>query len=113
MAGLCRVGGLVALVAADPPGRGARETLRAGLAGTVWLLGPVGLRFVVTAVDAARRSWEWEVGPRPFGVRMRHELMARPGGGCVATLTVAGPPAIVIGYPEVARIALSRLVRSP
>lgn len=90
----------------------AEETLRAGLAGTVWLLGPVGIRFVVTAVDAARRSWEWEVGPRPLRVRMRHEIVARPGGGCVATLAVDGPPAIVIGYPEVARIALGRLVRA-
>ncbi len=45
-------------------------------------------------------------------IRMRHEIVARPGGGCIATLTVEGPPAIVVGYPEVARIALGRLVRA-
>ena len=52
-------------------------------------------------------------GDERFGsVRMRHEIVARPGGGCIATLTVEGPPAIVVGYPEVARIALGRLVRA-
>ena len=98
-----------------PPIRGVQadgERLVAGLTGTVRGPGRLTVPFTVTAVDPEQRTWEWEVGPASRRLRMRHEILARPGGGSVATLTVIGPALVVLGYPELARLALARLVGS-
>ncbi len=84
--------------------------LEVGLTGVVH--GPAGLRvsFVVEAVDERARTWTWRVRSGPITLTLRHEVLATVGGGTAATLTVTGPAPIVLVYPEVARVALSRLV---
>jgi hypothetical protein len=86
------------------------ERLRNGLTGTVLVLGRLRVPFTVESVDHEQRVWEWEVSLAGRKIWMRHEVLERIGGGSVATLTVAGTTPLVVGYPEVARLALSRLV---
>lgn len=81
-----------------------------GLTGIV--RGPAGLRvvFEVDAVDAAARTWAWTVRSGPVTLRLGHEVLARPGGGTVATLDLEGPLPVVLGYVLPATAALRRLV---
>lgn len=85
------------------------EVLEPGLTGVVH--GPVGSRisFVVDAVDAAARAWRWSVRCGPVALQLGHEVLARPAGGSVATLTLTGPAPIVLGYRPTAALALRRL----
>ncbi len=86
------------------------ERLSTGLTGTVLVLGTLRVPFAIGSVDHEQRVWEWDVSLASRQIWMRHEVLERAGGGSVTTLTVAGPMPLVIGYPEVARLALSRLV---
>ena len=87
--------------------------LSVGASGVVH--GPVGLavRFEVLAVDAVDRIWSWRVRLGPIRATMAHEVLARPGGGSVATLQIDGPPGLAPAYAPAAQLALSRLVRAP
>jgi hypothetical protein len=87
------------------------DRLREGLRGTV--SGPLGLgvRFEVTAVDEAARTWSWDVRFGPVELHLHHDVSERPGGGTVTGLVVDGPAPVVLGYAPVARAALGRLVR--
>jgi len=84
--------------------------LEPGLTGVVH--GPLGLRvtFEVETVDEAARTWTWRVRSGPIRMRLEHAVLATATGGSAATLVVEGPAAVVLLYPEVARIALTRLV---
>ncbi|WP_411286028.1 hypothetical protein [Lapillicoccus sp.] len=87
---------------------GAR--LVAGLTGVVH--GPPGVRipFVVDAVDEVAHTWSWHVSVGVLRVDLEHEVLATSAGGSAATLVVDGPLPVALLYPEVARIALTRLV---
>jgi hypothetical protein len=84
--------------------------LAPGLTGVVH--GPLGLRvlFEVVAVDEVARTWSWRVRSGPLRLALEHAVLPRPGGGSATTLTVEGPAFAVLTYPELARVALSRLV---
>lgn len=86
------------------------DRLQPGMTGVV--IGPLGLRveFVVDTVDESARRWTWRVRSGPLRLALEHEVLASPTGGCTATLTVDGPAVAVLLYPEVARVALRRLV---
>jgi hypothetical protein len=86
------------------------EQLRAGVTGVVH--GPAGLRvsFVVDRVDEAARAWSWRVRSGPLRMALWHEVLPTTDGGTVATLTVQGPWPAALVYPELARVALARLV---
>ncbi|MHA6780155.1 SRPBCC family protein [Pseudonocardia saturnea] len=81
-----------------------------GVTGTVH--GPLGVRvrFVVTAVDEAARTWIWDVRVGPVRMHLRHGVEVR-GGGSRTWLTIRGPALVLAAYLPVARIALHRLVR--
>ena len=86
------------------------ERLAAGVTGVVH--GPAGLRvsFVVLAVDEAARTWSWSVRSGPLRMDLEHGVLPAPSGGSVATLTVDGPIPAALVYPDLARVALHRLV---
>jgi hypothetical protein len=86
------------------------ERLAPGVTGVVH--GPAGLRafFAVLSVDAPSRAWSWTVRSGPLRMALEHGVLSAPGGGCVATLTVDGPAPAALVYPELARVALHRLV---
>ena len=86
------------------------ERLAAGVTGVVH--GPAGLRvsFVVLAVNEAARTWSWSVRSGPLRMELEHAVLPAPGGGSVATLTVDGPIPAALVYPDLARVALHRLV---
>lgn len=86
------------------------ERLAPGVTGVVH--GPLGLRvsFEVETVDQLLRTWSWRVRSGPIGMKLRHEVLATADGGSATTLTVEGPAPVVLLYPEVARLALVRLV---
>ena len=86
------------------------ERLTAGLTGSVLVVGKLRVPFTVVSCDHEQRVWEWEVSLAGRTIWLRHEVLERAGGGSVATLTVAGPTPVVLGYPELARLALRRLV---
>lgn len=81
-----------------------------GVTGVVY--GPAGVRitFVVEAVDEVRRTWSWRVRCGPVTMTLWHEILNTSAGGTAATVTVSGAAPVVLLYPEVARVALSRLV---
>ena len=70
----------------------------------------VGVAFEVTGVDADARWWAWRVAFGPVHAVLEHEVLAAREG-CVTTLTIDAPAAVALAYPEVARLALARLVR--
>ena len=84
--------------------------LVAGLTGVV--RGPAGIRagFRVDEVDEAARSWWWTVRSGALTLRLGHEVLTRPAGGTVATLTLDGPAPVVLAYLGPAALALRRLV---
>jgi hypothetical protein len=86
------------------------ERLSPGVSGVVhW---PMGLRvsFDVEAVDEPARAWTWRVRWLGVAMTLQHEVLATVDGGTAATLTVTGPTPLVLLYPDLARIALGRLV---
>ena len=85
--------------------------LRVGLSGIVH--GPLRVRavFEVDAVDAVARTWHWSVRSGPLHLDLGHEVIARPGGGTVATLGLQGAAPVVLGYLGPAALALRQLVR--
>ncbi|MCW2802335.1 MAG: hypothetical protein QOF52_2899 [Propionibacteriaceae bacterium] len=96
-----------------PPIRSVDATARriaAGVSGVVH--GPAGVRilFLIDSVDEAARSWTWRVRLGPLRMRLIHSVRAGVEGGCVATLTVEGPAPLALLYPELAKVALQRLV---
>ena len=101
------------------------ERLAPGISGQVH--GPLGLRipFEVLAVDEDARTWSWRVAVGPATAVLHHAVLAGPGdtgggdgpvsgagsgSGSVATLTVDGPVPVALVYPDLARVALHRLV---
>lgn len=92
----------------------AAARIAPGVTGTVH--GPLGLRirFTVTDVDEAARTWAWEVSPvvppLPLRLRLHHGVEDRRHGSAT-WLTVRGPAPVVAAYLPVARIALEFLVR--
>ena len=96
-----------------PPIRDVEATsarLVAGMTGVVH--GPPGVRlgFEVDSVDEEAHTWSWRVRYAGLEVFVEHEVIATGSGGTVATLVVDGPAVVALLYPEVARIALQRLV---
>lgn len=81
-----------------------------GLRGRVFSYAGVRVGFVVERVDEARRVWSWRVRLGPLALRLRHEVLAAPGGGSGTRLTVQGPLPVVVLYRPVAAWALGRLV---
>jgi len=85
----------------------ADDRLRAGSTGTVHGPGPLALRFEVSHLDEATRSWTWVVGP--VRLRMRHAVDSRPGGSS-ASMEVLGPVGWLLQpYRPLAFHALRRL----
>jgi hypothetical protein len=86
------------------------EWLAPGVTGVVH--GPAGLRvsFAVLSVDEAAGTWSWTVRSGPLRMTLEHGVLSAPGGGSVATLTVDAPAPAALVYPELARVALHRLV---
>jgi hypothetical protein len=92
----------------------AAELIAPGVTGTVH--GPLGVRvrFTVTDVDEAARTWAWDVRLHrpwlPLALHLRHGVDAHPGGSAT-WLTVRGPAPAVAAYLPVARVALEFLIR--
>ena len=98
----------------SPPIRSVQapaDRLSPGLHGTVH--GPAGvrIRFVVTDVDEAARTWSWRPSFGPVTLSLQHEVRAEPAGSSTL-LRISGPAPVVIGYLPLARWALGRLVRA-
>ncbi|MET1006237.1 MAG: SRPBCC family protein [Propionibacteriaceae bacterium] len=84
--------------------------LAPGVTGVVHGLLGLRVNFVVEEVDELRRTWSWNVRSGPIRMALRHEVLPTADGGSATTLMVDGPAPLVLLYPEVARIALVRLV---
>lgn len=97
-----------------PPIRRVEATsdrIGAGVTGVVHGVGGLRVVFEIESVDERARCWTWDVRVGPVRVRFDHAVLPTPDGGSVATLTVEGPAVVVLVYPELARLALTRLVR--
>ncbi len=81
------------------------ERIRPGLRGRVDGVLP----FVVLDVDEAARRWSWVAGHRPLRVHLEHAVVAAERG-TRTTLTLVGPPWLVLPYLPLAQLALHRLV---
>jgi hypothetical protein len=81
-----------------------------GSTGTV--VGPVGVRvrFTVSAVDDAARTWAWRATLGPIRLHLTHEVTAREDG-TATVLRVSGPLPVIAFYAPLAQLALGRLVR--
>ena len=86
--------------------------LRPGMAGQVWTFAPVPVSFEVTAVDAKRRRWSWQVALGPVRMSFEHGVDVRHPGSAT-WLTMRGPLPLLMMYAPLAKLALSRLVRTP
>lgn len=85
--------------------------IAAGVTGAVRGVGGLLLSFVVEEVDEAANRWSWRVAAGPLVVTLDHTVRAAEGGsGSVTGLTVDAIAPVALGYPEVARVALHRLV---
>lgn len=87
------------------------DRIAAGVTGVVHGVGGLRVVFEIESVDEVARRWTWRVRVGPVRVRFDHAVLESPDGGSVATLTVDGPGPVVLVYPELARVALTRLVR--
>ncbi|WP_432493325.1 SRPBCC family protein [Kineococcus gypseus] len=85
--------------------------IAAGVTGTVRAPLGVRLRFRVTAVDEASRTWSWRVGAGPLGGHLEHRVVAVPGG-CLTELRLS-PAWLGAPYAPAALLAMRRLVRGP
>lgn len=90
----------------------AGAVLATGLTGRVH--GPLGVSadFTVTAVDAAARTWSWEVRRGPLRLRLEHGVQPA-GAGSLTWLVLWGPAPVLLGYAPPAFYALHRLVSLP
>lgn len=86
------------------------ERIAPGVTGVVHGVGGLRVLFEIESVDELARRWTWRVRLGPLRVWFDHAVLDGPAGGSVATLAVDGPPPVVLVYPELARLALSRLV---
>ncbi len=86
------------------------EVIVAGSAGTVRTLGGAQVRFVVLDVDAAARSWTWQVRVGPVGMLLEHHLEPLADGGTRADVVIHAPWAVARLYRLPATVALHRLV---
>jgi hypothetical protein len=90
----------------------ADEELRAGSTGRVHGPPGVAVDFTVLALDAAARTWSWQVRVLLVGVRLHLEHGVDEDELGVRTwLRLHGPAPVVLAYAPVARWALHRLVR--
>ncbi|MBO1330680.1 SRPBCC family protein [Streptomyces sp. VRA16 Mangrove soil] len=85
--------------------------LRAGMRGRVRpVVGP-SVRFLVTDVDDAARTWCWRVQAGPVRMELGHTVDSDGRPGAATELTVEGPALVVLAYAPLARRALRNLVR--
>ncbi|MEO3937500.1 SRPBCC family protein [Dermatophilaceae bacterium Soc4.6] len=98
----------------SPPIRTVEATaprIAAGVTGIVRGVAGVFLTFRIESVDEQARSWTWRVNMGPLTAMLGHGVRLAEGeAGSVATLTVEAIAPIALGYPQVARLALHRLV---
>ncbi|HYP44798.1 MAG TPA: SRPBCC family protein [Propionibacteriaceae bacterium] len=97
-----------------PPIRAVEATaprLAVGVTGLVLGPGRMPIRFLVDRVDEDARSWTWRVRSGPFRMTLTHDL-ATTQSGTAATLTVDAATPLALLYPQLAKVALRRLVRA-
>ncbi|MCA1781062.1 MAG: SRPBCC family protein [Dermatophilaceae bacterium] len=87
------------------PGR-----IHVGMRGTVHALFGLSVRFEVTDVDEAARTWWWTVHPPGLTLHLGHTIEPRPDGRTRTGLIIDGPAPVVLTYAPVARLALHRLL---
>ena len=88
------------------------DTIAGGTTGTVHGPCGIGVDFEILDVDVEKQCWSWRVVAVGIRLTLGHGVDAGPGeSGCRTTLTIDGPPPVVVGYAPLARVALSRLVR--
>lgn len=85
--------------------------IQAGATGVVHSVAGLRVWFVVEDVDEDARVWSWRVRVGPVGLHLTHAVTPW-AGGCATQLTIDGPAVVATAYAPVARLALSRLVRS-
>ncbi|HEY6745415.1 MAG TPA: SRPBCC family protein [Mycobacteriales bacterium] len=90
----------------------AGAVLAAGLTGRVYAPLGISAGFTVTAVDAAARTWRWEVRRGPLRLRLEHGVQPA-GDGSLTWLVLWGPAPVLLGYAPLASYALHRLVTLP
>ncbi|WP_432519375.1 SRPBCC family protein [Kineococcus sp. SYSU DK006] len=88
------------------------DAIAPGVTGTVRAPLGVRIRFRVTAVDEAARSWRWVVQAAGITAGLEHRVLAVPGG-CLTTLRIEGPVVLAAAYAPAALLALRRLVAAP
>lgn len=82
-----------------------------GVTGIVRGVAGAFVSFRVESVDEQAHTWTWRVGVGPLTAELVHGVRVAQGdSGSVATLTVDAIAPIALAYPEVARLALRRLV---
>lgn len=92
----------------------AAARIAPGVTGTV--VGPLGVRvrFTITEVDEAARTWSWDVTPAvppvPLRLHLRHGVEPE-GSGTRTRLTIRGPALVVAAYLPFTRLVLELLVR--
>ncbi len=88
--------------------------LRPGTGGVVRTVGGIGIPFTVAEVDAASRTWAWQVRLRGgLSLSLNHGVEPADGPGTSTWLEVTGPPMVTPVYARIAAIsALPRLVRA-
>ena len=80
-----------------------------GVGGTVHALGGLRLRFTITAVDPAARTWSWVVRLGPVAMTLTHEVHRHPRGSGTLLLMEGAAP-VLLAYAPLAWVALRRLV---
>lgn len=83
--------------------------IRPGLTGTVHAAFGVDVRFTITEVDEAARTWAWTAHPPGFTMHLTHTVESHSTGTRTG-LEVDGPAVASLAYLPVARLALRRLV---
>lgn len=98
-----------------PPIRAVQASaprLAVGVTGLIRGPGRLPVHFVVDRVDEEARTWTWRVRSGLVRMTLTHEVLATATGGTAATLTVEAPAPLALVYPELAKAALRRLVRT-
>ncbi|MDQ2756307.1 MAG: SRPBCC family protein, partial [Actinomycetota bacterium] len=98
----------------SPPIRSVEATaprIAPGVTGIVRGVAGAFVTFRIESVDERAHTWAWTVGVGPLTARLEHGVRLAEGDfGSVTTLTVDAVAPIALGYPEVARLSLHRLV---
>lgn len=81
-----------------------------GTSGTVHGWGSPPVRFTVTSVDEAARTWAWDVRLGPVSLHLDHGVDALPGLGSRTWVHLRGPAPVALAYAPLARLALQRIV---